>query len=241
MMRWDIINHLIKENGYTTYLEIGYYKGWSFDRIDCYHKTAVDPNPSKTPSQEELEYGKRWGVTAFYEDSTSYKSEYVYKLTSDDFFKDKANWKGIDGKWDIIFIDGLHESQQVDRDIENALKHLSPGGVIVMHDCNPSSYEMTTTGTPSGEWTGDTYKSFISARKRHWLTHWGYTVNTDYGVGIFRERDKIVTGEAILLWGYPKWGEDWDSFQKEKEQSLGLVSPARFLELETKNHVKTTI
>ncbi len=35
MTRWDIINHFIKKNDYKNYLEIGYYKGWSFDAVEC--------------------------------------------------------------------------------------------------------------------------------------------------------------------------------------------------------------
>ena len=46
-MRWDIINDLIKKNGYKSYLEIGVYnKEWNFNKIICKHKVGVDPNPS---------------------------------------------------------------------------------------------------------------------------------------------------------------------------------------------------
>lgn len=46
-MRWDIINDLIKKNGYKSYLEIGVYnKEWNFYKIICKHKVGVDPNPS---------------------------------------------------------------------------------------------------------------------------------------------------------------------------------------------------
>ncbi len=58
MQRWDIINHFIEKNNYKKYLEIGYYKGWSFDKVICDEKTAVDPTPSKTSCQVSMEYGK---------------------------------------------------------------------------------------------------------------------------------------------------------------------------------------
>lgn len=48
MHRWDVINHFIKKHNYHSYLEIGYFKGWSFDNVQAPFKIAVDPNPSKT-------------------------------------------------------------------------------------------------------------------------------------------------------------------------------------------------
>ena len=42
--RIDVLNHLIKENSYTSYLEIGW--GPSFEGVECKKKTSVDPNHS---------------------------------------------------------------------------------------------------------------------------------------------------------------------------------------------------
>lgn len=52
-------------------------------------------------------------------------------MTSDEFFQKPSML------FDIVFIDGLHESSQVNKDIEHALKILSYNGTIVVHDCNP--------------------------------------------------------------------------------------------------------
>ncbi len=119
MMRWDIINKLIKDNDYKSYLEIGYYKGWNFDRIECAHKTATDPNPCKTLEQEEAEPGS----------IISDEHGTIYKKTSDDDFDDMPE----EDKWGLIFIDGLHEADQVYRDIQNSVKHLAFGGTVVLH------------------------------------------------------------------------------------------------------------
>src|SRR5260221_12856763 len=108
MMRWDIINHLIKENDYKTYLEIGYYKGWSFDRIECQLKIAVDPNPCKTPEQEQF-------ITGRSEYIKDIGNSYIYKMTSDSFFEERKVFNSDTNtytesptRYDIIFIDGLH-------------------------------------------------------------------------------------------------------------------------------------
>ena len=61
------------------------------------------------------------------------------RLTSDDFFKKNEK------KFDLIFIDGLHEYHQVRRDFENAHKVLKPNGYILLHDMHPrNSYEEYT-------------------------------------------------------------------------------------------------
>lgn len=225
-MRWDIINHLTKKNNYTSYLEIGYYKGWSFDRVECQGKTAVDPNPCKTPYQEAASEGEQIIVDV----NPSYV---IFKTTSDRFFANITD----SSKWDIIFIDGLHESQQVSKDIVNALKHLNPGGTIVMHDCNPSSEVMSTTGTAGGEWTGDVFKSFISFRSNGMRE--SYVVDTDYGVGIIKDNppypsmkrastDEVIDNfENTLL-----YSGSFKDFDTQRQLWLGLITPEQFIERE---------
>ena len=57
--------------------------------------------------------------------------EGVQHLDSDAFFEETAH------TFDVIFIDGMHEELQVDRDIANSIRRLNPGGVIILHDCLP--------------------------------------------------------------------------------------------------------
>jgi len=57
----------------------------------------------------------------------------VINKTSDDFFSNNIN------TYDLIFIDGLHEGEQVFRDINNSLKFLNTGGTIIAHDCLPEN------------------------------------------------------------------------------------------------------
>ena len=60
-------------------------------------------------------------------------------MTSNRFFsqldQEKILYKNI--RFDVIFIEGLHLAEQVDRDISNALRYLKDDGFIVLHDCNP--------------------------------------------------------------------------------------------------------
>ena len=57
----------------------------------------------------------------------------THKLESDEFFEMLAPHV----KYDIVFVDGLHVADQAERDIVNAINHLSLGGFIIVHDCNP--------------------------------------------------------------------------------------------------------
>lgn len=208
MYRWDIINHLIKKNNYSRYLEIGYYKGWSFDQVKCANKWAVDPNPCKAPWQEALAYGT---------------TGLLNKMTSDEYFAKQHP----DSQYDIIFIDGLHDSKQVMKDIINSINHLSENGTIVLHDCNPPFYEHTTVGV-DGCWTGDVYKTWIQ-----WVRndkYKGYTVDTDWGVGVLRrkEPDSSLTLDTHYDAEYIS---RWDVFDKNRKDLLNLISPEEFLSL----------
>jgi len=78
----------------------------------------------------------------------------THRQTSDEFF---ASWRG--GKFDVIFIDGLHLYDQVRRDLVNALAWLKPGGWIAMHDMLPRDWlEEHVPQIRSAGWTGDGWK-----------------------------------------------------------------------------------
>jgi predicted O-methyltransferase YrrM len=55
----------------------------------------------------------------------------IHSMTCDEFFATNQF------TFDIVFIDGFHHSDQVAK--ENSLRVLNPGGIIVMHDCNPTT------------------------------------------------------------------------------------------------------
>jgi predicted O-methyltransferase YrrM len=101
-------------------------------------------------------------------------------MMSDEFFST------LDRDYDIIFIDGLHLAEQVKRDIHNALEHLAPWGVIVMHDCSPRNEAEQQVPQPPflKIWTGDVWRAFVHYRRRSDLEM--YVVDTNNGVGIIR-------------------------------------------------------
>jgi len=144
-----------------------------------------------------------------------------YLLTSDDFFSSVAK------KYDIIFIDGLHKSYQVERDIYNSLAHLSEGGVVVLHDCNPSTYEMQIRDVDNPTiWTGDVWKAFTKYRTT--TKYFTCTVDTDYGCGIIDTSSNDLSYIPELL-STEYEDMSYESLIENRKGYLGLVTEFEFL------------
>jgi hypothetical protein len=195
MQRFDIINRFIKKFNFNNYLEIGVYTGECIRQVIANHKDAVDP-------------GNEGHIA----------SEVNYPITSDAFFELIRGNNDI--KYDIIFIDGLHHSEQVNKDIENALNHIVDGGVIVLHDCNPEKEEYTTVPRTTGIWHGDVYKSILSFRKDN--KHTVFTIDTDCGCGVIINDNSGKTYCDVD--SLQKGIESWDYFDKNRKNLLNLIS-----------------
>ena len=160
--RFDLINFLIKEYGFKDYLEIGVNDGSCIRKINIENKDGVDPSPNS-----EIGFGDP-------------VPEINYQITSDEFFNNYS-YK----KYDIIFIDGLHHSDQVDKDIQNSLKYLNDGGFILLHDCNPPEEFLQIVPRQSGLWNGDVWKSIVKLRCNDPSLEIN-VVDVDWGVGVIR-------------------------------------------------------
>ena len=144
-----------------------------------------------------------------------------YLMTSDLFFKIIKRNK----KWDIIFIDGLHIEDQVDRDIQNSLKHLSDDGIIVMHDCNPSTHRLQVVPRQQRAWNGTVWKSFVKLRcNRNDL--FMCVVDTDHGCGIIKKGKQIVYNKASL-----KRCLKYNFFKMNRKELLNLITVNEFKKL----------
>lgn len=190
MNRIEIINSLIKKNGYKSYLEIGVQAGHCFSQIECENKIGVDPDKS---------------------------SAATVHLTSDDFFEVNEE------RFDIIFIDGLHHSDQVMKDIVKSLKCLSEGGTIVMHDCLPTSKRMQEIPLQEQcEWTGDVWRAFLKYREtREDLTM--CVVGVDWGCGIItRGKQSLVTTAK---------NPTYEDFCLYKNTWMNIITPEQFKQI----------
>ena len=122
-----------------------------------------------------------------------------YPVTSDIFFRHNAE------VFDIIFIDGAHYSDQVDKDIANAIGILAPGGSIILHDTNPKSEQaQQSIRVKDQTWNGDTWKSVVRFIAHHHERFSVITLDTDHGLTL------IQRGVCVCRFTLPeKLTYDW--------------------------------
>jgi hypothetical protein len=190
IQRYHIINYLIEKYKLINYLEIGVFKGENIKEIKALHKDGVDP-----------------GVEGYVVPDVN------YPMTSDAFFDLIKEHEDI--KYDIIFIDGLHHADQVEKDIKNALKHLVSNGFIVMHDCNPVSYEAQLIPRETIAWNGDTWKAFVDFKTNN-PTYECCVVDTDFGVGFIKNTGVGYKIENKI--------DNWSYFESNKKSLLNLIT-----------------
>ena len=218
--RYELINSsLLKFGKRAKYLEIGVCNPRvCFNRIETDNKDGVDPgvefpdNPVK------------------------------YKLTSDEFFRKLEGGeldKDPDYQWDVIFIDGLHLSYQVERDIHNALRHLNPKGFILLHDCNPPTsfmaredYMIDGKYEPLKEyrylknkiWNGTVWKAFFKFRATNPYFD-TCVVDTDWGVGVIRfgsNKSNVSISDNPFY--------EYNIMALNRKKHLGLIHPNEWYE-----------
>ena len=140
------------------------------------------------------------------------------RMTSDEFFKVNAQ------KFDCIFIDGLHHSQQVYEDIKNSLKFaLNPGGVILLHDMLPKSKEQQNVPRTQKSWTGDSWKAFVWWR----MISYGldmFTIDTCTGIGV------MISGKGNILKVDVGTEIDYERFVANKHEWMNIKTVEEFKE-----------
>jgi hypothetical protein len=197
MTRTNIINNFIQKFEYKSYLEIGTQNpNGNFNHINIKNKYSVEPFPPQG-----------LGV-----------NDYSFVGTSDQYF----DFISPDTKFDIVFIDGLHQYDQVLIDIQNSLDHLSDNGTIVCHDCLPTTETMQERENPGGEWTGDTWKAIAELRVER-IDLDIKVVDTDYGCGIIRRGTNIpyITNENYKTYTF---------FNSNKQELMNVISKEQFLQ-----------
>jgi len=134
----------------------------------------------------------------------------IKKLYSDDFF-------AVNGeKFDIIFIDGDHNYEQVIKDIRNAKRFLNPSGAIVMHDCRPLNEEYGTNPYLNGT----VWKAICEIRsERGWSI---CTLNDDHGVGVLMRgrMERLNVGPHL----------SYQEFERKRTLILNLKDEQQFKE-----------
>ena len=125
------------------YLEIGTFTGLSLRFVEGNY-VAIDPGFQlhQIPPLKGREM-------VFFQD------------TSDAFFKSDTA-RRLKGKINLAFLDGLHHYEALLRDFTNIEPLMADDGMVLIHDCLPSTVAMTSRiQTPETEWTGDVWKTLM--------------------------------------------------------------------------------
>ena len=138
-------------------------------------------------------------------------------MTSDEYFKNHAQ------KAFCWFVDGLHWSEQVYKDVINCLDNLEEGGCVLMHDCRPTNEPMQRYPRETKEWCGDTWKAFVKLRSERDDLEM-FVIDTDYGVGLCRPSKEKV--EKLDLKGQEL---TYENLIKNEKSWLNLISPEEAL------------
>ena len=228
MDRVQIAQDLLTSMGGGTYLEIGVASGASFIPIKARRKWGVDPGYTLTRRRRS-----KYAVFSF----LGITIERLFRVTSDDFFlKNEALLasRGID----VCLVDGLHTYEQSLKDVLNTLKYLTPKGVILVHDCNPSTElmarpaaaieELIRLGIPDwdGAWSGDVWKTIVHLRSLRDEVD-AFVLDCDTGVGVVtkrRPRNRLSYSEADIR------AMDYSLLSGNRRSLLGLQSSEYFEE-----------
>jgi len=171
----DIVERHNVINSLTTsnhkYLEIGIEYGITYSNTHFSNKVGVDPDPK-----------------------CDFPS--IEKYTSDDYFNKITNQM-----FDVIFIDGMHQSENVLRDLNNSIKCLNNEGFIFIDDILPLNYNEQLKIPRKHyyengilkygeEWTGDVWKVIYHVLRKYFGNiNFGYFYNINYR-GVFHMKIK---------------------------------------------------
>ena len=164
--RSQVINSLTKSD--QKYLEIGVEYGQTFlqTHFKPENKTGVDPDPKFDIIGKEFKFSKATS-DAFFQDREvdSFQDREV------DSFQDlKVDCsEALVDKYNVIFIDGMHQSEYFLRDFNNSVKVLEKDGSIFIDDILPLTYNEQLKIPRKyyyengilkygEEWTGDIWK-----------------------------------------------------------------------------------
>lgn len=157
MKRYEIINHIIKNKGYKSYLEIGVREGECFMAIECDNKIGIDPAPSSKATQI---------------------------ISSDDFFNELDNETRFDIIFiDGLHLD-YQVDKDIINSLEHLNEG---GSIIIHDCNPPEKAYAGTQPIYdypiNGNWNGTVYLSIIKIRlyRKDLILK---TVDSDWGVGI---------------------------------------------------------
>ncbi len=173
------LNALLQINAGTRYLEIGVSKGETFHKVAADFKVAVDP-------RFLFDFQSRQAGNTRY-----------FQCSSDEYFSRHSRECG---KFDLIYLDGLHTFEQTFRDLLCSISLIHDRSLILIDDTMPTNFiageselsrhlELRTiTGIPDQSWMGDVYKIVIAVHD--FMPLWSYVTFPGHGQTILFQRPR---------------------------------------------------
>jgi len=213
------INALAGINSASKYLEVGVWRGATFTQVNVPYKVAVDRR--------------------FQFDFHGYANDHTifHEVVSDYFFTNLASQHG---KFDLIFLDGLHTFEQTFRDFCVSLKFSHANTLWLIDDTVPSSLLAANPNDQVTErirrlfhikdyrWMGDVYKVIFAIHDFFPQFSWA-TFNGHGQTVIWLETRKNFTPtwnslKKISLLGYR-------NFLEFKESHMSIMDDYKVLDL----------
>lgn len=212
----DIINLLGKTNDYTTYVEIA--------SRTTGHKFA-DISDNIFPTKKRI----------LYNIADDYSDGMPIHYSSDDLSGENCLQSILmtSETFDVVFSDPYHSYEASKIDLDLGFRLLNPGGIMVVHDCNPPSKDLASPEFKNGLWCGQTYLAFLDFTKEHPELEY-CVIDTDWGIGlVFKTGDTHVKFNGRL----PERPDlstfdlrDWKVFSAYRKRILRLISVKKFYE-----------
>lgn len=139
-------------------------------------------------------------------------SEATVLLKSDQFFRRNKE------KFDLVFVDGLHEASAAYVDTINSLNFLNDGGIIVLDDVAPKKEEWTTKEPTAFHWTGDVWKAWIrlcAELGEYNKSHELILLDEEFGLGVIIPKE-IAKKSGSKLKSLPV-NLNWNWFDENRE------------------------
>ena len=137
--------------------------------------------------------------------------------------------------YDIIFVDPFHTYRCTNTDLTGAWLLLRPGGMMVVHDCNPPGPELCSPEYVRGAWCGLTFQAYVDFILSGVAMN-VFTVDSDFGVGIVHKPIGTVTREPprdLLLHDWSIARDDahlrYACFDKHRSELLNLITEEQFM------------
>jgi hypothetical protein len=216
MRKFDIASLLGKKYGLSTYLEVVTpTTGGTYAQVDRAQFSTCQRLMYRCPPA--FSDGE---VIDFRTEDESAEGLYLHLLHS-----------GI--RFDLVFVDTFHTYECSLRDIVYALELLRPGGLVLIHDCDPPRQDVAQPEWHSGEWCGVTYAAYLDTVLFNGGLHY-VTVDADYGCGIVSRtpRREILYNNTdhrlAATWRELDPPQRFSFFREHRARLLHLVDPTSF-------------